>query len=204
MAKTAKSGKAGGVEYADGPDTATLERPDSTRSQRALMQSAPADRALSQTQTPSSFTYQTEDGTVTAYAVTKQLLDGTEVTEVMSKSGGERGWAASGTVGKTATDSNGDLMVPVNLLEARFGGKVTVGKDGTAKVAAPEGLAKAGKDESRGHSPAREYVRFEEDKAAAKAEAKKSAKSAPKKARKSTKASAARASTKTDKQESAA
>ena len=178
MAKTAKSGKAGGVEYADGPDTATLERPDSTRSQRAMLQTGPADRALSQTQTPGSFTYPSEDGSVTAYAVTKQLADGTEVTEVQSKSGGERGWAASGTVGKTATDSNGDLLVPVNLVDGRFGGKVTVGKDGTAKVAAPEGLAKAAKDEGRGHSPAREYARAEEDRAAAKKAAPKARKSA--------------------------
>lgn len=176
------SGK-GGVEYADGPDTVTLERPDSTRSQRAMLQSGPADRALSKVQTPGSFTYTTEDGSVTAYAVTKQLADGTEVTEVMSKSGGERGWAASGTVGKTATDSNGDLLVPVNLVDGRFGGKVTVNhKDGTAKVAAPEGAAKAAKDEGRGHSPSREYVRAEEDKAAAKKAAPKAKKAKPAKA----------------------
>jgi len=168
MAKTAKAAK-GVTEYAESADTATLERPDSTRSQRAVLQSAPADRALSEVQTPSAFSYTDEDGgDITAYPVTKEQSDGTSVTEVMSKSGGERGWATTGTVGKTATDRNGDLLVPVNLIEGRFGGKVTVGKDGKAKVAAPEGAAKTAKETDRGASRAREYVQAEESKAAAK------------------------------------
>ncbi len=194
MAKTAKAAK-GVTEYAESADTATLERPDSTRSQRAVLASAPADRALSEVQTPSAFTYTDEDGgSITAYAVTKEQSDGTSVTEVMSKSGGERGWATSGTVGKTATDRNGDLLVPVNLIEGRFGGKVTVGKDGKAKVAAPEGAAKTAKETDRGASRAREYVQAEVSKAAAKKAAPKAKKAKPAKAGKA----------KTDKQESAA
>ena len=194
MAKTAKAAK-GVTEYAESADTATLERPDSTRSQRAVLQSAPADRALSEVQTPSAFTYTDEDGgSIQAYPVTKEQSDGTSVTEVMSKSGGERGWATTGTVGKTATDRNGDLLVPVNLIEGRFGGKVTVGKDGKAKVAAPEGAAKTAKETDRGASRAREYVQAEEQKAAAKKAAPKAKKAKPAKAGKA----------KTDKQESAA
>ena len=198
MAKT-KGAKAasGDKQYAESADTATLERPDSTRSQRAVLQSAPADRALSEVQTPSAFSYTDEDGgTITAYPVTKELANGSSVTEVMSKSGGERGWATTGTVGKTATDRNGDLLVPANLIEGRFGGKVTVNHaKGTAKVAAPEGAAKTAKETDRGASRAREYVQAEESKAAAKKAAPKAKKAKPAKAGKAKK---------TDKQESAA
>lgn len=167
--KTKPTSKKGGVEYADGPDTATLERPDSSRSQRALLQSGPADRALRQVNTPSAvFATDKDGGAVMAYAVTTQNPTGSEVAlaKCPNGHGGDQA-VASGTLGKTATCGNcGSLLVGANLVEARFGGKVTLDKDGKATVAEPTfGGAKASDD--RGASRASQYATEKAEKAAA-------------------------------------
>ena len=163
--KTTKGedGEKGKRQYAVGADTATLEQPDSTRNQKAVLLTAPADVALKQVNTPSATTFETEDGgSVTAYPVTTELPDGTAVVEV---EGG--GHVAAGAFGKTATDKDGNLLRAKAYVDGRYGGAVTVGKDGKATVAAPKFPKGAETDEDRGHGPARAYAVERDSKAAA-------------------------------------
>jgi len=128
------------VEYAATADTATLEHPDSTRDQRAIIQTAPPAIAFKEVQTPSAHTVTDEDGgTFKAYAATRENSQGSEVTKVECPSGhgAGKGEATTGTVGKTATCGEcGKLLIPTTLINERTGEPVEFksGKDG-ARVA---------------------------------------------------------------------
>jgi hypothetical protein len=172
-------------QWAASRDTATLDRPDSGRNQRAAMGTGtPFDIAPREVLTPSAVTFERNDtadtDTVVGMPVTRERRDGTVVVETECPEGHAEGKAevVAGTLGKTATCSEcGSLLVATQYVEDGTGAIIEKDKDGRVSLREPKGVREAAKDEGRGAGPAQRFVTREDsladEKKAAKAESRK-------------------------------